>query len=78
MTIRPNTSFMLILTERERNAFYLVDKVLKEFQDSMPPKVISQVTGEVITEPDVARARGVLGFFNDVDVQVFTDSLDED
>lgn len=57
----------MILTDEEMRSFEIVDRVLREVQDDKGDKaiLISQLTGECVETEELARVRGVLGFFTE-------------
>lgn len=76
MTIYKESTKKIVLNEEERRAFETVDRILKEFQlNGTKANIVrleSSITGEYVQTKELARVRGVIGFFSEEN-QIYTE-----
>ena len=56
---------VLTLTEKEREAFEIVDKIISTFQKNISENddLCNELTGEIVGGKELMRVRGILSFF---------------
>ena len=65
MKLEKHNVQVLTLTEKEREAFEIVDKIINTFQKNISENddLCNELTGEIVRGKELMRVRGILSFF---------------